>query len=354
MLKLVNNSQHEQIEKLQIEKQTIIQVDQYQSMVKKVCLEFEELRNETDFFKALEKVFHGIDEIEEFAMLELSFNGQKLLSPISHVQKFRSIPSLWLGQACTEGIELFAQNMASQVAVDIMGGDLVSLLIKGTGSKPDKILFIKAANETFYNNFDWNLLEAYLNGFYASFQNKLHQERPAEKKFLSSFEAMSFVDQFLFGPAAAAGKNDYRLIDLDLSDLIQTILKKNSNRFYWARFEKEFTSRLEIQSRIDFRFFDFGVNHIGFLVRPSDLDFFFQELKDFSSKFSYWKYFEDSESVLTQIVRPKVNMVPLSAFAYLTRTINGELAASPLSKTGSAQEKKPAWTIVAPNTQLDM
>ena len=45
-----------------IEKQT----DQYRSMVNSVCMQLEELRGESDFFKAVEKVFQGIDEISEF------------------------------------------------------------------------------------------------------------------------------------------------------------------------------------------------------------------------------------------------------------------------------------------------
>lgn len=143
MLKMTTTAQKEQIERLEMALREEERADNYQSMVKNVCLEFEKLRSEADFFKSIEKVFHGVDEIEEFAFLELSFNGQKLISPISHLQKFRNIPSLWLGQACTHGIELFAQNMATQVVVDIMGGDLVSLLIKGSEAKPDKIIFIK-------------------------------------------------------------------------------------------------------------------------------------------------------------------------------------------------------------------
>ncbi len=347
MLKMVTHSQREQIEQLEMEKQTIIQIDQYQSMVKKVCLEFEELRGETDFFKGIEKVFQSIDEIEEFAVMELSFNGQKLISPLSHVQKFRSIPSLWLGQACPNGIELFAQNMANQVAIDIMGGELVSILIKGSKAKPDKILFVKSKNEVFYNNFDWNLMEAYLNGFYASYQNKISAERPVEKKFSSSFEAMSFIDQYLFGSRPGIVKGDYRLIDVDLTDLINVIMKKTSNRFYWSRFEKEFINKLEIQSRVDFRVFDFGTNHLSFLVTPSDLDSFYDELKDFSLKFSYWKYFEDTEGVLTQVIKPRISMIPLSAFAYMSKVLHNDVPASNANKTS-------AWNIVAPQTQIDM
>lgn len=326
-LKAERHKQAEAIEMLKLEKLTMIQTDQYQSMVKSVCLRLEEHRGEVEFFRAVEKVFQGVDEISEFAMMELSFNGQKLISPISHVQKFRAIPSLWLGQACPNGIELFAQNMATQVAVDLMGGDLVALLIKGNQERPDKIMFVKSKSELFYNQFDWNMLEAYLSGFYASFKNKLDSEPAPTKKFSSSFEALAFLDQFLFGANKAVReefktgkKMDYRLIDLDLSNLVDLVLKKNTNRFFWNKFEKEFINKLEIQSRSDFRVFDYGVNHLGFLVLAADLDAFFDLLKEFSSKFSYWKYFEDSEGVLSQIIQPKVVMVPLSAYAYLKST----------------------------------
>jgi len=95
------------------------------------------------------------------------------MSPLSHVAKFRTIPSMWLGQSCLKGIELFAQNMANQVALDILGADIVSIQIKGDFDRPDKMLFLKAKNEFFYNHFDWNMFEAYLNGFYSSFKQKL-------------------------------------------------------------------------------------------------------------------------------------------------------------------------------------
>ena len=352
--KMVTLAQKDQIEKLEHSLQAEKEADNYQSMVKSVCLELEKYRSETDFFKALEKVFHSVDEIDEFSFLELSYNGQKLISPISHVQKFRNIPSLWLGQACTHGIELFAQNMATQVAIDVMGGDLVSLLVKGTGIKPDKIIFIKSKNENFYNNFDWNMLEAYLNGFYATFSNKLNAPVESGKKLSSTFEAMSFLDQFLFGQTAHEAQNnknyqDMRLVDLDLTSLLHIVLKKGSNRFFWNRFAVEFINKLEIQSRIDFKFFDFGVANIGFLVRANDLDTFFDQLKEFSNRFQYWKYFEDSDGVLSQLIQPKVTMSPMSAHAYLTKTLKAE---SELKE--KIQDQKRAWNFIEPKTSLDM
>jgi hypothetical protein len=354
MLKVTTVAQKEQIERLEIALREEERADNYQSMVKNVCLEFEKYRFETDFFRALEKVFHGVDEIDEFAFLELSFNGQKLMSPISHVQKFRNIPSLWLGQACVSGIELFAQNMATQVAVDIMGGDLVSLLIKGSEGRVDKMIFIKAKNEIFFNNFDWNLLEAYLNGFYATFKNKLGAPINTERKFSTAFEAMGYIDQFLFGQTVSevtANKtlNNMCLIDLDLSSLLQVVLKKGANRFFWARFSTEFINKLEIQSRTDFRFFEYGVGNIGFLVKANDLDVFFDQLKDFANRFQYWKYFEDTEGVLAQLIQPKVTMSPLSAHAYLSKILKTEQ-----DLKENIKNQKKAWTFVEPKTSLDM
>ncbi len=354
MLRVTTTAQKEQIERLEIILNEEERADNYLSMVKSVCMEFEKYRFETDFFKALEKVFHVIDEVDEFAFLELSFNGQKLISPVSNNQKFRNIPSLWLGQACIQGIELFAQNMAIQVAVEVMGGQIVSLHIKGAEGYTDKIIFVKSKNEIFFNNFDWNLLEAYLNGFYATFRSKLNAPISIDRKFSSAFEAMGFLDQFLFGQTVSevvAHKNlfDMRLVDLDLSSLIQIILKKGQNRFYWNRFSAEFINKLEIQSRCDFRFFEYGVANTGFLIKANDLDLFFDELKEFANRFQYWKYFEDTEGVLAQLVQPKVTMSPLSAHAYLTKILKLD---PNLQDNSKAQAK--TWTLVEPKTSLDI
>ncbi len=276
MLTLTTKAQKDQIEKLELALLDDRKSDNYQSMVKSVCLEFEKYKIESDFFKAIEKVFQGIDEIEEFAFLELSFNGQKLLSPLSHAAKFRTIPSLWLGQACAGHIEIFAQNMATQVSLEVMGGDLVSLLIRGNDNQVEKMIFVKAKNELFFNNFDWNMLEAYLSGFYASFKNKLMAPISLERKFASTFEALSYVDQFLFGQTKEenqkAAKVDMRLVDLDLGSLLASVMKKGTTRFFWSRFYHDFIHKLEIQTRVDFRFFEYGAGHIAFLIKSNDLE----------------------------------------------------------------------------------
>ena len=344
-LKIAWNSHLEKIELLEEQNKDSQKQEGYRFMATDLILALEESRCEADFFNAIEKVFSTVDEFSEYSIMELSFNGQKLISPILHNKKFRMIPSLWLGQACANGIELFAQNMATQVAMDLMGGQLVSLLIKGQKRQPDKMIFIKSRGELFFNTFDWNLLESFLSGLYASYELKLKQELSSENNFSSTFHAMSFLDQFVFGKTihdhtTESKMSNYRLINLDLSSLIDLIHRKGNQRFFWNKFYQEFINKLEIQSRINFKFFSYGVQCISFLVDAGDLDCFFDELKEFSNKFFYWKYLETPEGILALEIKPKVTMVPLSSFAYLKSVQNENNPPELLSKKEAQKRTK--------------
>jgi hypothetical protein len=319
---LTQNSHLEKIETLEMRNENLQQEDLYERMATDLISVLEESRTESDFFTAIEKAFKSVDEFIEYSIVELSFNGQKLISPVSHNKKFKMIPSVWLGQTCTAGIEIFAQNMVTQIATELMGGELVSLLIKGQNRQPDKIIFIKSKNELFFNAFDWNLLEAFLSGLYASYELKLKQEPTSLNSFPSMFHAMSFLDQYLFGKTVhdqTSDKSipDYRLVNLDLSSLVELIHKKVNQRFFWNKFYQEFINKLEIQMRVNFKVFTYGVHTLSFLVEARDLEYFFNELKDFSNKFFYWKYFETPEGVLALDIKTKVTMVPMSSYAYL-------------------------------------
>ena len=87
----------------------------------------------------------------------------------------------------------------------------------------------------------------------------------------------------------------------------------------------------------------------GFLIKAEDLDLFFDELKEFANRFQYWKYFEDTEGVLAQLVQPKVTMSPLSAHAYLTKI----LKLDPSLQDNNKDQRK-NWTFVEPKTSLDI
>jgi hypothetical protein len=344
-LTLAKNSYLEKIDLLEERNINLQKEDRYRNLATDLIATLEEFRNEADFVNAIEKTFSKVDEFLEYSIVELSLNGQKLISPVLHNKKFRMIPSLWLGQACANGIEIFAQTMATQVAVELMGGELVSLLIKGQKRQPDKMIFIKSKDELFFNAFNWNLLESFLSGLYASYELKLKQELSSENNFPSTFHAMSFLDQFVFGKTVHdpltekdTQNNEYRLINLDLSSLIELTQRKGNQRFFWSKFYQEFVNKLEIQTRSDFKVFSNGVYSLSFLVEAKNLDYFFDELKEFANKFFYWKYFETPEGILALDIKPKVTMIPLSSFAYLKKNQNENPIQEQMNKS-EAQKK---------------
>ena len=127
------------VESVQISKEN----EYYRDRIQKVWGVLAQERKEGgDFYSALGKGLELIEEITAFSVVELDPNSQKLIPPLSgalgKIARYREIPSLWLGKSCDAGIEFFARNMAAQVALDLMGGEQISLLIEGQSFYPEK------------------------------------------------------------------------------------------------------------------------------------------------------------------------------------------------------------------------
>jgi len=336
-LKLKNNKLDRQMTGLVKSIESYKEKEFYKNKLRLFYDAFEKNRDADDFFVACENVLSNREEILEFAFLELSHNGQKLMSPSSRSLKFKKIPSLWLGHTCKDGIEFFGQNLACQVSVDIMGGDIISLMIKGKRNLPEKILFVRAVDEEMLNNFSWEDLERYLHGLYAYFELKNNKISTNDKRILESWELLSYLDQYYFGklPTDLAldqksnpspektGVDDISLIDIDFSNLVDLIRSNTTMRFYWRDFFHDFIGRLEAVPKMDFKVTCMGVDHIGLVVDHEQIDKTFSAVKSFVLKYPYWRYFEDVDIVLARTMKPSVKMVPLSSEAYL-RLIDGQ------------------------------
>ena len=292
------------------------------------CLDLTE--QEEDFSTAVVKVLGAQSFIKKISIMELDSTGKKLVSPIVSHLKYHHFPSLWPGQI-KEGIEFFAQNMATQVALDILGENLVSLLVKNF-NKVHKIIFIQVNEPDFLSKFDWESLELLLAGIHTRFQ--LRAEKLHEKNIgiLSPWELLSILDEFFYQKPPdhfrkTEIKEDFSLIDLDFSRLIFFVQKKTDIRFYWKRFFHDFLSRLQAGYRGDLCLSCMGVRQIGFLIDKKRREDFFPYVKSYASKFPYWRYFSDNDLVLTKDVRPTVSIMPFSSDAYLMQ----QKQASPLT-----------------------
>lgn len=322
-LNLYADKLEKQIGELTKNRQVEREIEYYQGLCKKVISSLDEYRKNYDFISTISKAFSELDEIQEFSILEISENGQRLISQNSLNQQFRHIPAIWLGQSCQNGIEPFAQNMANQIVVELMGGDLISLMIRGKFDHPDKMIFIKSNRDAFLNYFDWDSLEMYLSGLNSQFILRSTARLEDEGRGLNAWEFMSILDQSLFGKMTglkdAQLKNieDFTLIDIDFSDLVDLAMAKRNSRFYWGHFFQEFIGKLELHKRLDLRVIPMGVEHVGILVPRGLGDQFMEDLKVYVTRFPYWKFFENNDVVISKQLKPKVQMIPLSSFAYI-------------------------------------
>ena len=170
----------------------------YDQLLKSIVGRFEIQKKAEDFYSAAEVVLSSVKEIKQFSILELSHNGQKLVSPKLFHSKFCHVPSLWLGQTSNNGIEFFAQNMASQVVLDLMGGDIMSLNIRDRDDNPKLIIFVKVEDQDFLTNFDWELLERYLSGYLCHFLWKQDSFLEKDETVWNPWQLFSKLDQVRF------------------------------------------------------------------------------------------------------------------------------------------------------------
>lgn len=301
----------------------------FKNYLDSIVQRLENKRNARDFYEAVSVVFDSVREIAEWGILELNKSGQRLVSPILESDKYTAIPSLWLGQPCREGIQTFAQNLASQVGVDLMGGELMSLMIRGKHDLPDKIILIKCENEAFLNNFEWEGLERYLSGLYSSFSLRETKVEEALSRVVNPFDLLQKMDRFNFDQAIEEHENRH-LITIDFTELIQFIRNKPEVRFFWGDFFKDFIYRFENQYKVTLKVTPFNVGYLGLIVENTEKEKVFRAMKAFTSRFPYWKYFEDIDIVMVRDMPPKVRMIHYSSDAVFAMLDGQELHSAPI------------------------
>ena len=343
-LKIAAEKGERQIDQLIERVETDKQLYAYHEKLAELETQIDGLKKSIDFNAAVEALADSWADVREFATFELSNTGQKLVSPKLASRKFREIPSLWLGKTCARGIEFFAQNMASQVVLDLMGGDIMALSVRGVNDNPDRLVFLKVKNDEFMNMFAWDSLERALSGLHLYFEQRDRAEAVNEDGYLSPWDLLGKLDDYLFGlnPALAARGNANReklaLIDLDFGDLVATVRRYKTVRFQWPSFYRDFFAKLKQTKVNNFTLTAMGVSHMGLLVDHDGLDATLKTIQAYSNRFPYWKYFENVDLVLGQSLKPRVKMVPLSSLGYLNQIDQARLETAVLEKAAKAEQ----------------
>lgn len=278
-------------------------------------------RSQTDDFdKAILDILCDWQEVQSVGMYELTANCQRLVSSTIKHNKFVQLPALWLGQVCRNGVEFFAENMASNVAMDLIGKggkNVVTLRVHGLQNSAELLFFLRLSEE-YIPNFNWPMLEKMLSSVYRLSLLKKQINNKAEKKnIFTPWEMIEFLDVEYAKGDAVATASDKQLVVVNFDKLFKTIKERPKLRFNWTQFYKDFLFYLERNIDCSYIVSHWGVENLTFIIERKSFEEFFISLKSLSDRFSYWRYFEDSALVLAVELAPAVEAVPFSPMAYL-------------------------------------
>ena len=279
--------------------------------IRTLCGEIENESTRQDFTHSLIGKLEKWEAIDGYGLYELNQNGQKLISPEIAKKKYHPFPSLWLGQLNDQGIEHFAQDMATQVANDLFELEPVIIKIHAGAANPDLLLFVSFKEERMMN-FPWEVFESMLSSSLRRL--KLYQQLPQyTSQFLPMWEAMDNMDRM----QKAGSDSDMRIIALSLIPLTDVVKRRTNNKFFWSSFFNDFFLQLAGRLQKSTKLSLFGPWHVMFFIPRENVETETVMLQAFIKQFSYWKFFEDNSQILSEDMLPILKLIPASSAHYL-------------------------------------
>ncbi len=308
--------------------------------IRNLCAKIEDESTRNDFTHSLIGKLEKWEAIDGYGIFELNSNGQKLISPEISQKKYHPFPSLWLGQTNEFGIELFAQEMAIQVANDLFEIAPVLIRIYAGATNPDRLLFVSFREERMMN-FPWDVFESMLSSSLRRL--KLYQQMPQyTSQFIPMWEALDNMDRMQKSGIDA----DVRIVALSFIPLTDVAQKRTSNKFFWSSFFNDFFLQLSGRIQKSTKLSLFGPWHVIFFIPRENVEIETQMLQSFVKQFSYWKFFEDNSQVLSEDMLPLLKLIPASSAHYL------KIFEKEFEDLGIKEEGKRLMTIARDNKRL--
>ena len=274
------------------------------------------------FQQALSHVLDSWELANNFSMYEIAPNHKRLVSEPAMGMKYKALPSLWLGQIAETGIERYAEDMANQVAVDILGNNMATLRIAGAKRGADILLYLKVREEVIMT-FNWGLLSRLISGVYR--RNLLHKQNEkeslkasrADKMELNAYELLtSLEDEFRTPNNLETRALTHQLAAVTFADLLGTIKDRPHMKFDWRDFFEDFIYQIEREGHRDFHYSHAGPGVVYFFTSSDRYQKFFHDLTEVAKRFPYWRYFDDGATVLGLELAPDVKGLPFTPQAY--------------------------------------
>lgn len=255
-----------------------------------------------EFYDACFDVFENWEDVESFSFYELTPSGHKLVSPNSHLKKYVSLPSVWLGQKQTDSIQGYGQSLGYHVAVDYMGDNIVPILLKGLDIEQPQAIFYIQTDEGLIENFDWALFQEVLTAHYLRHVLLTKRYKIHEGHMLSSWEFMSGLELSL----QKALPSSKQVLVIDFNKLVTCISEKGLP-FYWKNFIDQISAGLRSLINDDFSMACMGTRHLIVHLDNKVIDQYSKNIKEYLNGFSYWRFFEDPDTILSMDLAPKLH-----------------------------------------------
>jgi hypothetical protein len=283
-------------------------------------------KDTNSFYKNLTSAMNEWDPCLSFGVYKISKNAQKLTSLNPDGPKFKAFPDLWLTKASENGISGYAREMAEDVSSDYLLNTARSVEIKGRFSNGDALI-IGNFDEIKLTAFDWNIFGERLSNLYrAAIIQEMNTDQSTND--LTSFEAFSLLDDIYFHQA----HSNYKVLCLDLSNLLSLLKEQHGNRFYWKTFYSDFKDELCQGLSGDYKYSAYGAQSILLFLDKKHLDHDFQILKHMISDFSYFKYFEDSTIIMKERNKPELSPLTPSSVNFLRQLETREVLKNDILK----------------------
>ncbi|MDA8791896.1 hypothetical protein N9N67_01550 [Bacteriovoracaceae bacterium] len=255
---------------------------------------FKEKLRKHEFKHAVIETIARLDDCLKFGIYVLGPNRQKLFSPISKNAKYISLPTLWATNEQVSGMEENIIDMAEQVAMDLIDHKVRIINIYQESSHPSALLIARFNEETM-QDFPWQELESFLSLVFSQ-QNLKAIERTKNKSgFIQTSAFLQDLDDIQYFQK----NSNFRLVECDLSPLVEKITKFN-NRFFWDNFYKDLEQELKENVHPGITFTNHSMVQLLFLIPNEGITQSLTSLKSFLQTFPFYKYFADPNIVIDQ------------------------------------------------------
>lgn len=260
------------------------------------------------FYQRILHVFSNWESCLEFGMYYLNNSKQKLVSPKGLAKSYKQLPDLWLNDKNSDGIDGYAQEMASDICFSEIEGELVNIRIEGLYNGPDILIWGKfEANSTKY--FHWDLLEEKLNSEYRKII-LLERDSIVRPKTNSIHNLLYELDEIQFNQV----QSKYRYALIDFSGFLTMVRNRPKLRLNWKQFISDFSMELEqIFKNSTYRLTPVTPGHFVFSIGRENLEQDFQKLKAYLQDLELWRYFNDNSVLMNIDIAPKMSLISPSS-----------------------------------------